>query len=155
MSLYRHYTCDVCGEFREQGQQWFLVSENRWGDTVDILNWDPVLAASPGVRHVCSTGHLHALLAGWMRSGVLEHCRDPLAAPARSEFSLPLWTDQGRMKAAQIGEISIDRTILNGEATERGTLLSVLDAIEEVLQQNVEDDEFCSQSEEPALVFDA
>ena len=155
MSLSRHYTCDVCGEFREAGQQWFLVTENRWGDTVDILNWDPVLAGGAGVRHVCSTGHLHALLARWMRTGVLEHCHDTMAV-GKSEFSLPFWSDEGRMKAAQIGEVSIDRTILNGEATDRGTLMSVLDAIEAVLEDNVAEEEQVAPSEEGvALIFDA
>lgn len=155
MSLYRHYTCDVCGEFREAGQQWFLVTENRWGDTVDILNWDPVLAGRDGVRHVCSIGHLHALLANWMRSGALQSSHD---APAgKSEFALPIWGEESRVRAAQLGEISIDRTILNGEATDRGTLMSVLDAIETVLEENVAEEEYAAGNEEEkaALVFDA
>ena len=156
MSLYRHYTCDVCGAFREEGQSWFLITENRWGDTVEILLWDPVLAARSGVRHVCSPGHAHALMADWMRKGRLERCHDPLAATP-SEFAMPIWTDEGRRTAAHVGEISIDRTaILNDQATDRQTLMSVLDAIESVLQDHACDEEYEREDEQEAtLVFDA
>lgn len=157
MSLYRHYTCDVCGAFREEGQSWFLITENRWGDTVEILAWDPMLAAKGGVRHVCSPGHAHALMADWMRSGWLERCHDPLNPPLPTEFSMPVWTDEGRRTAAHIGAVSIDRTaILSGQATDRQTLMSVLDAIESVLQDHACDDEYKRDDElEETLVFDA
>lgn len=156
MSLFRHYTCDVCGAFREEGQSWFLISENCWGDTVEILLWDPLLAAKLGVRHVCSPGHAHALMAQWMQSGCLARCRDPLAVGP--EFGLPFWTDEGRRAAAaRIGQLSFDHTaVLNDEATDRRTLMSVLDAIESVLQDHVCDEDYAREEEqEPSLVFDA
>ena len=154
MSLYRHYTCDVCGAFREEGQSWFLITENRWGDTVEILVWDPVLAARPGVRHVCSPGHAHAMMADWMRTGRLDACHDPLAAQS-TEFAVPFWNEEGRRTAAHIGELSIDRTaILNGGSNDREALMSVLDAIESVLSDHAVDQEYASDQEE-TLVFDA
>lgn len=158
MSLFRHYTCDVCGAFREEGQSWFLITDNRWGNTVEVLAWDPVLAASNSVRHVCSPGHAHAIMAGWMRTGRLERCHDPLAA-APGEFPIPVWTDEGRRMAAHLGQVSIDRNaILNDQATDRQTLMSVLDAIESVLQDHACDHEYerdCDEEPETTLVFDA
>lgn len=158
MSLYRHYTCDVCGAFREQGQQWFLVTENRWGDTVDILAWDPVLAGGSGVRHVCSTGHVHSMLAQWMRTGELERCHNPESL-AKSEFAVPYWSDESRKRAAQIGELTVDQATLNSQTASREALMSVLDAIEAVLQDHACDEEYATEAgeeQEPAaLVFDA
>ena len=157
MSLFRHYTCDVCGAFREEGQSWFLITGNRWGNTVEVLAWDPVLAAGNGVRHVCSPGHAHAMMARWMRTGRLERSHDPHGAAA-AEFTMPVWTEEGR-RMAMLGQLTVDRTaILNDEATDRQTLMSVLDAIENVLQEHACDAEYDverDQQPEPTLVFDA
>ena len=127
MSQVRTYLCEICGiRKRPDSKGWFLVLENQWRDNLEILAWDPVLAAQPSMMHLCSSEHVQELVCEWMR---------PTPEQASSESRLPDFVagdiDAFRRAALQLGQLSVDRALL-GEDHEH--LMAVLDALEMALQ---------------------
>ncbi len=149
MSQVRTYLCEVCGtRKRPESKGWFLVLENQWRDNLEILAWDPVLAAQPYMMHLCCSEHVQELVCEWMR---------PTAEPAPLESRLPDFVagdaDAFRRAALQLGTLSVDRALL-GEDHEH--LMAVLDALEVALQAQASS---LREEEDPEsmrmLVYDA
>ena len=154
MSLIRTYTCEVCGAAkRSDSDGWYMVAENRWHDTLEILVCDDPLAAQDGMMHLCGGSHLQRWVSEWMEPTRTEY---PQATHLPSPQLLPEEkADPERRAALQIGQIKLDRSMLtSGIGDDRETMLAMLDAIEGVLHDH--GSELVQQAEEEeVLVFDA
>jgi hypothetical protein len=65
--------CTICLEPRVEGEEWFLVTENRWTDRLKILGWNDTLAVAPGVHAACGAEHVQQLVIHWMAMGTLDY----------------------------------------------------------------------------------
>ena len=149
MSQVRTYLCEICGvRKRPDSKGWFLVLENQWRDNLEILAWDPVLAAQPNMMHLCCSEHVQELVCEWMR---------PTPGQPALEGRLPDLvageTDAFRRAALQLGQLSVDRAML-GEDHEH--LMAVLDALEVALQAQASSPKEEEDAEDARmLVYDA
>ncbi len=138
MSRVQNYKCEVCGMQERDHSQWLLVSDQPRAHHIDILKWNDKLAEQPGICHLCCTQHLHVLVGSWMMPdlGIPETPGERDAAG-----------DEG---SSILGELHLDRACLSGGlGTDRDSMMSVLEAVEIVLQSS----QF--QEEEQAPVYDA
>ena len=138
MSRVQNYKCEVCGIEDRDHSQWLLVSDQPRARHIDILKWNDKLAEQPGICHLCCTQHLHVLVGSWMMPdlGIPETPGERDAAG-----------DEG---SSLLGELNLDRACLSsGLNTDRDSMMSVLEAVEIVLQSS----QF--QEEDQAPVYDA
>ena len=136
MSHIQGYKCEVCGIQERDHSNWLLMSEQPRAHNIDILQWDDKLAAQPGICHLCCTDHMHVLVGTWMMPdlGIPEQPREAVAED----------------RSSLLKRFKLDRARLNsGLETDRQSLLTMLDAVEDVLEGSEMDEE------EPGLVFDA
>ncbi len=128
--------CILCGEEKAGGDNWFLLTENRWLDRLKVLYWDEALAGQQGVHCACSAAHLEQLVVHWMTTGSLEYpfARVPLEGenPLRelAAFRVPSCFEVNTRSARQIGELAVDRDSLQRALIENPQSLSaILDAL--------------------------
>jgi hypothetical protein len=135
MSRVQNYKCEVCGMQERDHSQWLLVSDQPRAHHIDILKWNDKLAEQPGICHLCCAQHLQVLVGSWMMPdlGIPEPPGEPDAAGDEAP-----------------GELHLDRACLSsGLNTDRDSMMSVLEAVEIVLQSSQ------LQEEEQAPVYDA
>ena len=143
------YHCEICGAPRV-GDGWFLVTEDRGRNTLQILKWDGRLAESPGMRHVCSAAHVEELVSHWMLDNRLDydwpredHAPASLAAGATDE-------------SYRLGELMLDRASFAALGERPEMLSSILEAIDGVLQAGNDTRGLLDEEEEKlAPVYDA
>jgi hypothetical protein len=138
MSRVQSYKCEVCGMQERDHSRWLLVSEQPRAHNIDILKWNDKLAEQPGICHLCCVEHLQVLVGAWMMPdlGIPE-------TPGERDAT----GDEG---SSILGELHLDHACLSsGLDTDRESMLSVLEAVEIVLQSS----QF--QEEERAPVYDA
>jgi len=120
------YYCEVCGA-AQRGDGWFLVTEDRDGDTLQILQWSSRLAERPGMRHVCSASHVEELVSHWMVDDSLDY-----GWPREDGDSAPLSAEAD--VSYRLGELMLDRASFAALGERPDMLSSILEAIDEVLQ---------------------
>ncbi len=142
MERARVLACTICGERRSIRQQWFLISEDRWGDKLKILHWDDHLAARQGVHCACSPAHLQELVIHWMTTGSLDHPFARLASQGAGSRAprrlLAAAKDDITSRARQIGEISVHRESMQRVLSESPqSLRTILDALLSALHRDM------------------
>lgn len=65
--------CAICGEPRSVGENWFLVTENRWTDRLRVLGYNSALATQEGIFCACGSLHVRELVLHWMITGQLDY----------------------------------------------------------------------------------
>jgi hypothetical protein len=121
------YHCEVCG-IRQKSGDWFLVSEDRDRNTLQILKWSNRLAEHPGMRHLCSAAHVEELVSHWMVDDTLDY-----GYPGEDGASAPLAAD-AMDEAYRLGELLLDRSSFAALGERPDMLSSILDAIDGALQ---------------------
>jgi hypothetical protein len=145
------YYCEVCGA-AQRGDGWFLVTEDRDRNTLQILQWSSRLAERPGMRHVCSASHVEELVSHWMVDDSLDYGwpREDVVSP-----SLP--TDAVD-ESFRLGELMLDRSSFAALGERPDMLSSILEAIDGVLQAPATVRSLLVESEEEeeaAPIYDA
>ena len=126
MKTATRYHCEVCGT-TQKNHGWFLVSEDKERNTLQILTWSSRLADHPGMRHLCSAAHVEELVSHWMVDDTLDYgCRPEDTASA------PLAADMD--ESYRLGELMLDRSSFAALGERPDMLSSILDAIDGALQ---------------------
>ena len=122
------YKCEVCGT-RILNSHWFLVKEDRWRATLEILQWDAKTASESNVGHACSAAHVEQLVSYWVTYGGLNYNN------TRPQPQLaPVLVEPGPLPNI-VGKLTVDRSKLQrGLETQPGMLATILDAIDVALQ---------------------
>jgi hypothetical protein len=122
------YKCEICGT-RKLNSHWFLVKEDRWRATLEILQWDAKTASQSNVGHACSAAHVEQLVSYWVTYGGLNYNN------TRPQPQLaPVLVEPGPLPNI-VGRLTVDRTKLHrGLETQPGMLATILDAIDVALQ---------------------
>jgi hypothetical protein len=122
------YKCEICGT-RKLNSHWFLVKEDRWSATLEILQWDAKTASESNVGHACSAAHVEQLVSYWVTYGGLNYNN------TRPQPQLaPVLVEPGPLPNI-VGRLTVDRTKLHrGLETQPGMLATILDAIDVALQ---------------------
>ena len=121
------YYCEVCGA-AQRGDGWFLVTEDRAGNNVQILQWISRLAERPGMRHVCSASHVEELVSHWMVDDSLDY-----GWPREDAGCASLPAD-ALDESFRLGELMLDRSSFAALGERPDMLSSILEAIDGVLQ---------------------
>jgi hypothetical protein len=100
--------CAICGGSREEGETWFLISENCWEDRLKIWRWEPQTAGRSGMHSVCGKRHVRELVVHWMTTGCLYYpfattpsCHLQTEAVGLPPVSFPV--------PHELGELAVDR----------------------------------------------
>ena len=122
------YKCEICGT-RKLNSHWFLVKEDRWRATLEILQWDAKTASESNVGHACSAAHVEQLVSYWVTYGGLNYNN------TRPQPQLaPVLVEPGPLPNI-VGKLTVDRSKLHrGLETQPGMLATILDAIDVALQ---------------------
>ncbi len=122
------YKCEICGT-RKLNSHWFLVKEDRWSATLEILQWDAKTASESNVGHACSAAHVEQLVSYWVTYGGLNYNN------TRPQPQLaPVLVEPGPLPNI-VGKLTVDRSKLHrGLETQPGMLATILDAIDVALQ---------------------
>jgi hypothetical protein len=122
------YKCEICGT-RKLNSHGFLVKEDRWRATLEILQWDAKTASESNVGHACSAAHVEQLVSYWVTYGGLNYNN------TRPQPQLaPVPVEPGPLPNI-VGKLTVDRSKLHrGLETEPGMLATILDAIDVALQ---------------------
>ena len=150
MKRIQSYACEICGiEKNDHDRAWFLLTEDHWQDTLNILKWEPQLAQQAGMHFLCSARHVQQLVCEWMMTGTISCPADALPSVERSTSQLPCNLDPD-LAAARLGELMVDRESMNGLRAQPEMLMSILDAIDTVLESAES-----AQEKEDELICDA
>jgi hypothetical protein len=122
------YKCEICGT-RKLNSHWFLVKEDRWSATLEILQWDAKTASESNVGHACSAAHVEQLVSYWVTYGGLNYNN------TRPQPQLaPVLVEPGPLPNI-VGKLTVERSKLHrGLETQPGMLATILDAIDVALQ---------------------
>ena len=122
------YKCEICGT-RKLNSHWFLVKEDRWRATLEVLQWDAKTASESNVGHACSAAHVEQLVSYWVTYGGLNYNN------TRPQPQLaPVLVEPGPLPNI-VGKLTVDRSKLHrGLETPPGMLATILDAIDVALQ---------------------
>ena len=130
MQIVKNFFCGICGREKASRQdEWFLMSESRWQDSLKILQWHDQLAVQSGVQCVCSASHVQELVIHWMITGDLEYPFAQItgATPAdrrtRKENEPP---EVDTSVFQQIGELSVHRESIRRVLAENPQSLSAI-----------------------------
>lgn len=150
------YFCEICGA-TEKRNGWFLVSEDRDGDTLQILMWNRQLADHPGMRHLCSAAHVEELVSHWMLTGSLNYGH---SRPGCEQNSPAVHNDNLDL-SYRLGELMLDRSSFAALGERPDMLSSILEAIDGALQSSaevhslLEEEEEKQEEEETTPIYDA
>ena len=83
MAYTESYACDICGDKKGAGSQWFLswldclpAGDGSTQPVIKLTRWQVEHAHSPGVQHLCGTHCASTMMDRWMT----EQHEDPTAA---------------------------------------------------------------------------
>ena len=100
------YKCEICGT-RKLNSHWFLVKEDRWRATLEILQWDAKTASQSNVGHACSAAHVEQLVSYWVTYGGLNYNN------TRPQPQLaPVLVEPGPLPNI-VGKLTVDRSKLH------------------------------------------
>jgi hypothetical protein len=133
------YACAICGQESSAPHNWFLVTERRWDDKLQILQWDERLAGRARAHSACSTGHVQELVVHWMATGRLDH---PLARVTSWDGRVLRWLDMSGdeqdIDTADfkiLGELSVHRDSLQRVLSENPhSLRTILGQLQAALE---------------------
>ena len=145
------YRCEVCGAAQKE-DGWFLVTEDRDRNTLQILKWNSRLAKHPGVRHLCSAAHVEDLVSHWMVGDNLDY-----AERRPGDTRLPQAAGEAVDASYRLGELTLDRASFAALGERPDMLNSILDAIDGALQASTTTRSLLEEEEdeEAAPVYDA
>ena len=133
--------CRVCQNEKSDGEQWFLLVGNDWGDRLQILPWSEASAMQEGMHAACNPSHVQQLVTHWMATGGLNY---PFAPPpatnsGRRRFAErlaePVSSPAFQRKQA-LGELAIDRASLTQLLMESPeSLVPVLDSLKSAFDE--------------------
>ena len=144
------HICTICG--REKTKPgWFLLTENRWEDKLNVFQWDDRLATRSGVHEVCGAAHARELALHWIGTATLNY---PFA---RSDF----WESHGILATAnshlntsgarELGALSVHRESIRRVLSENpNSLNGILDELALALRSTGEKEEDLERAEATA-----
>jgi hypothetical protein len=150
MTQFPNYVCELCGARKRKQGQWFLISQDRCGDSLRILFWNEAVAPHPNVWTFCSSEHVREFVSRWLAqdSGV---DTDPGTLCEKPLFGLTVQQEE-QLRDSLVNKLQVSRAALNaGFADQRESALMVLDAIQAVLESYGPD----LESEPEEAIFDA
>lgn len=148
--------CAICGARRNPRETWFLLTENKWQDRLDIWRWTPQMAGAASAYSLCGPWHVRELVVHWMTTGCLDY---PFASggdsPLRGtesdpvqEIGVPL-----EHKSAYLGEIAVDRDGLSRVLRDNSLILNtILSELIAALEKELPDVTESEAADEPSLV---
>ncbi len=137
------FRCTICGHSKQPREEfWYLLVENKWEDTLKILQWDNRLAGQAGVHRTCSASHLEELVVHWMVTGRVDYPFAQLSVGPGGDLQmrqvspfLPLVPDTSGVR--QIGELAVHRESLCRVMAENPqSLKTILQALLNALEQD-------------------
>ena len=150
LNVYRA-VCAICGNTRQPGETWFLISENDWEDRLKIWRWDREAGAQKGMHSVCGQRHVRELVVHWMTTGCLHYPFAEIPSSSQNKRFKPLSPDihlGSRRVPEELGEVAVDREAVARALVENpSSLNAVLDELAIVLENEalgapeVEEDE--------------
>ena len=81
--------CAICGRERFEGESWFLATQGKWKDRIDIWKYETSLVHSELSCVLCGPKHLRELVVHWMTTGCLQYPFASSGAPIKPKASLP------------------------------------------------------------------
>ena len=137
--------CTICDSHKDEDQTWFVVTESRWRDTLNIWKWNKSIADEVAAYSLCSRRHVRELIVHWMATGCLHYpfAKAYSASPSfrpKSDLSRKGQAGQG-LDRYWLGEITVDREGIARAL--RGNALSlnvILDELMIVLENQAVDD---------------
>jgi hypothetical protein len=134
----RSFACSICGEEKLDQPGWFLLMEDPWLDSLQVLHWEEQLATRQGTHSLCNPIHVQELVAHWMVTGSLSYPfasatgvgwierEIPASMSARNAESIP---------GSLIGQLAVHRESLKRILDENPHALSpILAALLEAMQ---------------------
>jgi len=137
--------CVICGELRTVGETWFLITENRWEDRLNVWSYGGGQTRASGYS-LCSPKHVRELVVHWMTTGCLQYpfATNPHAeAKEQSDFAL---LNEGKAHGPEISrsrlcEIAVDREgIVRALRDAPLSLNTILDEMMIVLEGEIADE---------------
>jgi len=149
--------CAICGARRNQRETWFLLTENKWQDRLNIWRWNPRMAGAASVYSLCSPWHVREMVVHWMATRCLDY---PFASfgdssGRRTESDSPQEIGvPPEHKTTYLGEIAVDRDGLSRVLRENPLILNtILGELIAVLEKELpEDTEENGTEDEPSVV---
>lgn len=128
--------CAICLEPRTKAEGWFLLTENRWTDRLQVLAWNDALVSKSGVQAACGPAHVEQLVIHWMATGSLNYpFARPQSAPGRPtgtccSKSVTYQLEPDMRGSKVLGELAVHREslerILRENPESLGSILSAL-----------------------------
>ncbi|HEX6805222.1 MAG TPA: hypothetical protein VF133_16195 [Terriglobales bacterium] len=105
--------CAVCGNPKQAGSTWFVITENGWEDRLCVWKWNAQLAAQRTARPVCGQRHARELVVHWMITGCLHYPFASVPLGSQEEgvphASFSREVGEEACQKIQLGELSVDR----------------------------------------------
>jgi hypothetical protein len=133
--------CRVCQNEKSEGERWFLLVGNDWGDRLQILPWSEASAMNDGMHAACSPSHVQQLVTHWMATGGLNYpfAPRPATTTGRARFAERMAEPVSSLafeRKQALGELAIDRASLTQFLMESPeSLVPVLDALTSALDE--------------------
>lgn len=142
--------CAICGNRKAGAETWFLITEKRWEDGLNVWKYDAIKARGASARALCGPRHVRELVVHWMTTGCLQY---PFASSSRtalnrgsnpnreSDLSALSGKNDHRKTSAQLCEIAVDREgIVRALRDDPLSLNTILDEMMIVLESEIDDD---------------
>ena len=105
--------CAICGVMKEAGETWFLVTENRWDDRLDVWKWHSPQVLEASVHSLCSPRHVREMVVHWMTTGCLAYPFASMPEERTHDPSRPALAGGSQLSVhpmlQHLGELSVDR----------------------------------------------
>lgn len=138
MKSFRVTACAICGEEPPNPGSSFLLTENRWEDTLKVLRWSAEVSQHPAVRLACCTAHVRELVLHWMTTGSLNYPFAQFTSAATAPqlaFESQYRSGTGR-RTHVLGELSVDRSSIGRIFSENARSVELmLGALEQALNR--------------------
>jgi hypothetical protein len=145
--------CSICAVRKKANESWFLITENRLADRLNVWRWHRRLALEASVHSLCSPRHVRELVVHWMATGCLSYpfASMPGAVEQRvNALSQPRRIQASRSLVQHLGELSVDRPgILRALRDNPFSLNIILDELTLVLEANTDEPAEAEFDDEP------
>lgn len=143
----RPQRCTICGDCKQNNkdQAWFLMTQNRGEDKLNIWKWNRQTAGRASVHSLCSPRHVRELVVHWMATGCLHYpfASGPSPLPGRKQNAASgvQANDKSTLAPYQLGEIAVDPAALVHVLRENALSLNILlDELMVALESEVAED---------------
>lgn len=129
--------CSICGNRKNQGESWFLVTSSESEERLNIWSYENPPQHKEITRAVCGPKHARELVMHWMTTGCLEY---PFGSSReRAGRGCSLASDVDR-RIHSLCEIAVERTgILRAQRENPLALNTILDEMMLVLEPETRD----------------